>query len=169
MVGGIKRRRRAFDRDYLTQVEGMTMSDSEPPKLDTSQSEERWRRFAKLAKPFQFSLRTLLIVVVLVSIALIWPAIKIHQTYRENERKEREAAIQAEWRGYGAIDVNVDEEGNVLYAAARQNAKGADNLLGHLEGQTKLRILDLRSGDVSNTGLKHRGTDQPPGNRTPIQ
>jgi hypothetical protein len=128
------------------------MRDSEPPKLDTSQSEERWHRFTKLPKPFQFSLRTLLIVVVLVSIALIWPAIKIHQARRERVRNEQVAAIKAQWWEYGAVDVSVDQQGNVVLATGRE---GADELLERLKGQTKLRVLDLRWSDVSDDGLEH--------------
>lgn len=41
----------------------MTMNDFNPPKLDVSEPEQRWRRFAERSKPFQFSLRTLLIFV----------------------------------------------------------------------------------------------------------
>ena len=129
------------------------------------------------AKPkrrrYQFSLRTLLVFVLLVSVGLSWLGVKMNQA-----RKQREA-VEAIVKAGGVVDYDyeMDEYGRATEATepaapawlrkvfgddlfrevtcAGLGVNAGDAELEYVKGLTKLEYLDIFDSQVTDAGLEH--------------
>ena len=124
---------------------------------------------------FRFSLRTLLIVVVLLSVALGWFALKM----REAERQRQAVEAISEAHGWFYYDYELDESGRLMQGQERPAPAWLRKLVGddffadvvrvslpyrrrvddvflkRLMALTGLRSLRLSGTQVTDEGLKH--------------
>jgi len=108
-------------------------------------------------------LRTLLIVVLLLSLPLGWFAFKMRQA--ERQRKAVEAIREAggvvghvcEWRWLGPLRGLLGEDffGDVVFVAFDDSAKAGDVELEQVEGLTELGYLSLSRTQGTEAGLEH--------------
>jgi hypothetical protein len=124
---------------------------------------------ARKLRWFQFSLRSLLLLVLLVSLGMSWVAVKI-----ERGRQQKEAVEEIEKLGglvaydYQQVYRSVGPSGPVwlrnwlgkdLFATVVEvrftSASGTDAELEHLKGMTQLQKLDLHGTQVTDAGLEH--------------
>jgi hypothetical protein len=108
-------------------AEEVTMNDSDPPK-----PERRWP---------QVSLRTLLVVAVVLSVVSAWIGVRI-----ENDRR-----IVAKLSESGSVEVGY-EWGRVMWLSG---SSVTDAELERLQGLTKLKTLYLRETKITDAGLEH--------------
>jgi hypothetical protein len=96
----------------------MTMNDSRQPKPDEPESSENWRRFVSRATPWQFSLRALLLFVLVASIGLSLLGTTIQRDQRDRQAmvKQREAVAELEKAG---ARIGADNDGWVRSVALR--------------------------------------------------
>ena len=120
---------------------------------------------------FQFSLRTLLLVMLLASLGASWFAVKMRMAKRQREavramRKLGGCVIY----DYECVDPAVplgpewlhsvlgeDYFGTVLYVYLK-NTQATDAAMAHLEGMSQLRSLGLDRTQVTDAGLAHLET-----------
>jgi len=138
----------------------MPPTDPHPPK-----PKRRW---------YQFSLRTLLVFVLLASVGLSWFAMKLHQARKQREAVE--AILKA--GGWVTYDFELADTGTLTPGAeppappwlrkvlgddffrdvVRLHVSGpgcGDAELEHLEGLTKLEEVSLSFAQVTDAGLAH--------------
>jgi hypothetical protein len=116
----------------------MTTTDPHPPK-----PKRRW---------YQFSLRTLLVLVLLASVGLSWFAVKMHQARRQRE------AVQAITKAGGAVAYyhEVDENWKPIQGAEPPTPAWLRRLLGDDFFEDVVGVVAL-SSDFGDAELEHVG------------
>ena len=137
----------------------MPTTNPHPPK-----PKRRW---------YQFSLRTLLVFVLLVSVGLNWLGVKMHQARKQREAVEAileaggEVAYGYQFKEDGASVPGATPPGpawlrkllgddffrDVIRVSLELDSGGAE--LEHLEGLSELRRVNLASTQVTDVGLEH--------------
>jgi len=103
-----------------------------------------------IRRPFQFSLRTLLVLVTLCAIPCSWVAWE-----REWARKRREAIVAI--RKLGGEVLSDYLFADTTHTVFLNNTQATDADLEQLEGLTNLKCLQLDGTQITDAGLKHLG------------
>ena len=98
---------------------------------------------------FQFSMRTLLVFVMICAIACCWVAVR-----NKNEQRERAVVERLHSLG-GRADVGYDLFSNITELDFSENGRVTDGELEHLRGLSELRRLYLFRTSITDAGLEH--------------
>ena len=117
---------------------------------------------------YQYRLRSLLILMVLVSLGMSWFAVKMQQAKRQGEAvkqiKKLGGTVGYDWQdpalgktepsGPAWIRKLLGEDFFAAVVLVSVHAEGSDDDLEHLKGLAQLRKLDLRGTRVTGTGWR---------------